>query len=86
MLASHGAGQVGIATAKALGATPNRNRMKRRMREIVRRSPQAWRKDLDYVILMKATSATTDFLGLFDETVQLVGTLNKRWEEGSESS
>ena len=86
MLAAPGNGLVGIATAKVLGAHPARNRMKRRMREIVRQAPTVWRKDLDYVVVMKALSATTDFSGLLDEAVQLAVTLNKRWDEGSESS
>lgn len=85
MIAGGGDGKIGIATAKALGSKPSRNHAKRRMREIVRRNAEAWRPQLDYIVVMKAESNRTAYETLNREAVELLSDLNKRWDSASES-
>ncbi len=84
-MAGEGEGRVGIATAKALGSKPLRNRAKRRMREIVRCNAAEWRPQLDYIVVMKAESNRTPYEILNREAVSLLSELNKRWDAASES-
>lgn len=86
LLAIKGDGHIGIATAKSLGGKPNRNHAKRRMREIVRASAENWRTEMDYIVVMKAESNRISYDSLRREACELLASLNKRWDDASESS
>ena len=52
-----GAGErlrIGVAAGKKLGCAPERNRIKRRLREAVRLSRQAWKGSVAVVVMARA--------------------------------
>lgn len=84
MLADRGEGRVGLATARALGGKPQRNRQRRRVAEIMRSCGEV-RDDLDYVVMVNRASAETPFEDLRKELMTLVAEMNRRWAAESES-
>jgi ribonuclease P protein component len=69
-----GTGLVGIATVRALGSQPRRNRERRRLHEIVRLARATDHPDLaqfDLVVSVRATAAQADHLTLKAEFAEL---------------
>lgn len=69
-----GTGLVGIATVRALGSQPRRNRERRRLHEIVRLARAGHHPELalyDLVISVRATAAQADHLTLEAEFTEL---------------
>ncbi len=76
-----GTGKIGIATAKSLGCKPRRNRVKRRLREMVRQNPEIWNQEFDFILLGMPSLLTVDFAKARQEMAFLVGSLKTKWKE-----
>jgi ribonuclease P protein component len=84
MMVLPGTGRFGVATARAIGNTPRRNAVKRRIREAWRLTdgrPPAW----DVVLSAKARAAEASLKELQDEVAKLLDEARARWGDGSVS-
>ncbi len=79
-----GIGLVGIATAKAIGSVPRRNRQKRRVREAFWLDPGE-KHNLDWVIVVKASAVDRTFGELAFQLGGLIVETQQRWADDSES-
>ncbi len=71
--------RVGLTVPKALGKAVDRNRIKRRLREIVRRAlPHLGDLPVDVVLHPKRTVLEADFAGLEREVVQIFRSVRAR--------
>lgn len=86
MTASRGTGLIGIATAKKIGNAPQRNRAKRRFREVLRSLPECLDSRLDYVVVVLAASTDAKLDQIRTQLADLARELNNRWEKDLESS
>jgi|SRR5581483_1139428 ribonuclease P protein component len=59
--------RVGFTVSKKVGNAVERNRVRRRLREVVRRSPAAMRPGHDYVLIGRRAALTAPFANLIDE-------------------
>jgi ribonuclease P protein component len=80
-----GPARVGFTVSKKVGTAVERNRVRRRLKEAVRRSaPQAMRRGHDYVIVGRRTALTMDFERLTGELQQSLVRLHaKRGSAGA---
>lgn len=79
-----GRARFGITVGRKVGKAVVRQRLKRRVRESVRRWP--WRRELpamDIVIHLKPAAATSEFRDLQQELWSLLSNLARRRREGS---
>jgi ribonuclease P protein component len=79
-----GKGLIGVATSKQIGAKPQRNRAKRRLRECVRIHRNLIDNQLDYVFIVNLKAATATFPQLLCEAAELIDKSNGRWASESE--
>lgn len=71
--------RLGITASRKVGGAVVRNRLKRRVREIVRRWPERRRlAAMDLVVHLHPTAATASFATLERELVTLLGSLPRR--------
>lgn len=80
-----GTGLLGIATAKAIGNVPRRNRAKRRFRAALSEVPERIPDGLDVVIQISAKAADASYLDIVSDLRSLVSRMNERWESESAS-
>ena len=66
-----GLSRVGFITSRRLGSAVTRNRVRRRLREIVRGHQHDLRKDLWVVIVARRDAATASYRALEDEWLRL---------------
>jgi ribonuclease P protein component len=81
-----GDGLLGIATSKKIGNKPQRNRAKRRFREVLRELRPELHPKLDYVVVALPSSTEALLPEINDDVRRLIEDLNKRWAAESESS
>jgi ribonuclease P protein component len=81
-----GDGLLGIATSKKIGNKPQRNRAKRRFREVLRELRSELHPQLDYVVVALPSSTEALLPEINDDVRSLIEDLNKRWAAESESS
>ena len=67
-----GASRVGFVTSRSLGKAIVRNRVRRRMREIVRRHQHDLRDDFWIVLIARRDAANASYRALEDEWLRLV--------------
>jgi ribonuclease P protein component len=80
-----GHGLIGIATSRSVGGKPQRNRLKRRIREALRRCGEV-PAGLDMVAQVGAQWRKTPFQELSQELSRLMEQVRARWESESVSS
>jgi ribonuclease P protein component len=74
-----GAGvRMGFTVSRALGRAVDRNRIKRRLRELVRLRPPDISEGVDVVINPKRSVLTADFAGLLAEVGKALETIRKQ--------
>ncbi|MBI1331865.1 MAG: ribonuclease P protein component [Armatimonadetes bacterium] len=83
LIVTPGQGLVGIATSKKLGAKPQRNRQKRRIRAMI--STQMQPTTQDWVLVVGMKCLRTEYATLRIELTHLIGEANS-WVGGSASS
>jgi ribonuclease P protein component len=66
-----GPSRVGFITSRRLGSAVVRNRVRRRLREIVRRRQHDLRQDLWIVLIARRDAATASYRALEDEWLRL---------------
>ena len=59
--------RVGFTVSKKVGNSPERNRVRRRLREMVRLSPDAMRQGYDYVLIGRRTALDLPFDRLIED-------------------
>ena len=67
-----GLSRVGFITSRRLGSAVVRNRVRRRLREIVRRHQHDLRQDFWIVLVARHDAATASYRALEDEWLRLV--------------
>jgi ribonuclease P protein component len=70
-LENAGASRAGFVTSGRLGGAVVRNRVRRRLREIVRRHQHELRRDVWFVIIARHEAATASYGALEDEWLRL---------------
>lgn len=78
-----GKGLIGFAASKQIGAKPQRNRAKRRLRECVRIHRNLIDNQLDYVFIVSLKAAAATFPQLLSETAEMIDKANGRWASES---
>ena len=81
-----GEGFVGVATSKKIGNKPQRNRAKRRFREVLRELEDRLDPRLDYVVMALPSSTEAKLEEISSDLRSLVGSINERWAAELESS
>jgi ribonuclease P protein component len=74
--------RVGLTAGKVLGKAVERNRIKRRLREIVRRHAVAVRGDVDIVLHPRRSVLTMEFARLESEVARIFTTIQTATESG----
>ncbi len=74
--AEPGGPRVGLTAGKVLGKAHERNRIKRRMREILRRHLDALPKGCDLILHPRRAVLTAEFAKLDAEVVRILGQAN----------
>ncbi|MBX3113576.1 MAG: ribonuclease P protein component [Fimbriimonadaceae bacterium] len=80
-----GNGAIGIATSQSIGSKPQRNRVKRRIREAIRPflpRLMSW----DMVVLAKGPTSLAEFREICNQLGELIDEMEQRWEKQSEFS
>ena len=85
VLASSGSGKCGIAVSKKAGSHPARNRLKRRVREILRQAKPNLNSNTDLVVVVKAAAARAPFSDLRNDLEPSLERAAGRWAEESGS-
>jgi ribonuclease P protein component len=75
--------RIGLTAGKVLGKAVERNRIKRRMRDIVRRHKALVRADVDIVLHPRRSVLTMEFAKLESEVVRILTTIQGAIEKGS---
>ncbi|MBL8041121.1 MAG: ribonuclease P protein component [Chthonomonas sp.] len=78
-----GSGLLGITTAKAIGSKPQRNRLKRRIREAIRPSFDQRHKTFDWIVTGTRKAENSSLLDLVAAWQVSSDRLIERWEKGS---
>lgn len=63
--------RIGISTSKKVGKAVQRNRVRRRLREIVRAALPDWKTGFDVVVAARSAAAEADFAALQDALQEL---------------
>jgi len=71
VVVNSGACRVGFIASRRLGSAVVRNRVRRRLREIVRKHQHDLRQDLWIVLIAKREAATASYRALEDEWLRL---------------
>jgi ribonuclease P protein component len=74
--------RVGLTAGKVVGKAVERNRIKRRMREIVRRHRALVRADVDIVLHPRRVVLTIEFAKLESEVVRIFTTIQSAIDKG----
>lgn len=74
-----GTGQIGWATAKAIGEKPLRNRAKRRFREALRTQDYCIPDNLDFVVMIALSGAKAPFEEIRRDLEAVLGEVTRRW-------
>ena len=69
--------RVGLTAGRVLGKAVERNRIKRRMREVVRLNLGALTRDVDVVLHPRRTVLTAELPGLLSEVSRIFSTIEK---------
>jgi ribonuclease P protein component len=64
VLAQPSGQRIGISVSKKVGGAVQRNRVRRRIREMVRAQAPGWRDGFDAVVVARAAAAEAEFAGL----------------------
>jgi ribonuclease P protein component len=75
--------RVGLTTGKVLGKAVERNRIKRRMRDIVRRQAAIVCADVDIVLHPRRVVLTIEFAKLESEVVRVLTTIQSSIDKGN---
>lgn len=75
--------RIGLTAGKVLGKAVERNRIKRRMRDIVRRHKSLVLADVDIVLHPRRTVLTIEFAKLESEVTRILTTIQVAIEKGS---
>jgi len=70
--------RVGLTVGKVLGKAPERNRIKRRMREVLRRHVDLLPRGFDLILHPRRTVLTVEFTQLEAETVRILKQAGKQ--------
>jgi ribonuclease P protein component len=81
-----GTGYIGIATSKKIGNNPQRNRAKRRFREVLRELRERLNPCLDYVVIALPSSTEARLTEISAKLRSMIENVNERWAAESESS
>ena len=84
--AGPGDGRVGIATSKKIGCHARRNREKRRGREAIRALRGELKPHLNYVLVILPAAESVGEASRVEDLRVLLTKVNRRWDEGLESS
>ena len=79
-----GTGLIGIATSKKIGNTPQRNKAKRRFREVLRKVAEA-APTMDYIVVVLPSERGAGLDEIEADVRKLVAGLNERWAAELES-
>jgi ribonuclease P protein component len=74
--------RIGLTAGKVLGKAVERNRIKRRMREIVRRRAELVSADVDIVVHPRRSVLTLEFAKLESEVVRIFTTIQSAIDKG----
>ncbi len=75
--------RIGLTAGKVLGKAVERNRIKRRMRDIVRRHRALVRADVDIVLHPRRTVLTIEFAKLESEVARIFTTIQSAIDKGN---
>jgi ribonuclease P protein component len=78
--------RVGLTAGRVLGKAVERNRIKRRMREVVRLNLPLLTRDVDVVLHPRRTVLTVEFAGLQSEVSRIFTIVEKAGEKQDEHS
>ncbi|MFY9233557.1 MAG: ribonuclease P protein component [Fimbriimonadaceae bacterium] len=81
-----GTGLIGIATSKKIGNAPQRNKAKRRFREVFRTLAEKLDPSMDYIAVAFPESADVKLDEIRSELARQLGDVNSRWASELESS
>ena len=70
--------RIGLTVPKALGKAVDRNRIKRRLREAIRRALPLLSVSVDVVLHPRASTLTLDFAAIEQEVAEVFRTIQKR--------
>lgn len=86
VIAIQGSGLIGIATSRALGNRPKRNRIRRQIQAALRLESSLTSSELDIVIQAGKKTSEHSFDTIRSEMATLLERMNERWANQSESS
>ena len=76
--------RVGFTVSKKVGNSPERNRVRRRLREMVRLSPDAMRQGYDYVLIGRRAALDMPFERLVTDFGRALGRVHAGKSTGTE--